>query len=70
MVRIGIVGCNYGRAVHIPAFRLDPRCKIVAIAATERARAAGTAAACNVALHFGSCRELVEHDRRRKPSVV
>ena len=61
MVRIGIVGCNYGRTVHIPAFRLDSRCKIQAIAATDPARAAQAASACDVPLHFGNWRELVEH---------
>lgn len=61
MVRIGIVGCNYGRAVHIPAFRLDSRCKIQAIAATNRARAEEAASACEVPLYFGTWRELVEH---------
>lgn len=61
MVRIGIVGCNYGRAVQIPAFRLDPRCTIQAIAATDAARAAEAAAASKVPLSFGNWRELVEH---------
>ncbi len=62
MVRIGIVGCNYGRAVQIPAFRLDPRCTIQAIAATDRARAAEAAKACGVPLAFGDWRDLVEHE--------
>lgn len=51
MIRLGIVGCNYGRAVLLPAFRTDPRCEIVALAcrdaarATELAREAGVAKA-------------------------
>lgn len=60
-VRIGVVGSNFGRAVLIPAFRLDPRCTIQAIAGTDRARAAEAAAACEVPLSFGNWRELVDH---------
>ena len=45
MIRIGIVGCNYGRLVHLPAFRLDPRCEVVALAGTRR-RAYRRAGAC------------------------
>ena len=32
MIRLGIVGCNYGRTVQLPAFRNDPRCTVVALA--------------------------------------
>jgi predicted dehydrogenase len=62
LLRIGIVGCNYGRAVHLPAFRNDPRCVVQAFAATNAARAADAASACGVPLSFGNWRELVEHD--------
>ena len=40
MIGVGIVGCNYGRTVLIPAFRQDPRCEVVALAGTDTARAA------------------------------
>ena len=40
MIRLGIVGCNYGRAVLLPAFRADPRCEVVALAGTDAARTA------------------------------
>src|SRR5260370_2953363 len=48
MIGVGIVGCNYGRTVLIPAFRQDPRCEGVALAGTDTARTAGFAPAPNV----------------------
>ena len=36
MIRLGIVGCNYGRSVLLPAFRADPRCEVVALAGSDR----------------------------------
>src|SRR6266511_2684499 len=49
MIGVGIVGCNYGRTVLIPAFRQDPRCEVVALAGTDAARTGGLARAANVA---------------------
>ena len=48
VIRVGIVGCNYGRTVLVPAFRLDPRCEVVALAGTDAARTAELARAANV----------------------
>jgi predicted dehydrogenase len=61
VIRIGIVGCNYGRLVHLPAFRLDSRCEVVALAGTDPARAAELARAAGIRLSFGDGIELVEH---------
>jgi predicted dehydrogenase len=61
VIRIGIVGCNYGRLVHLPAFRLDPRCEVIALAGTDSARTAKLAQAANVPLSFGNWTDLVEH---------
>jgi predicted dehydrogenase len=49
VIRLGIVGCNYGRAVQLPAFRADPRCKVVALAGRDTARTAELARATGVA---------------------
>ena len=38
VIGVGIVGCNYGRTVLLPAFRADPRCEVVALAGTDAAR--------------------------------
>ena len=37
MIRLGIVGTNYGRTVQLPAFRADPRCQVVALAGSDAA---------------------------------
>ncbi|WP_022720787.1 Gfo/Idh/MocA family protein [Rhodopseudomonas sp. B29] len=60
-MRIGTVGCNYGRLVHVPAFRRDRRCEVVALAGTDPVRTAELARESGIALSFGSWRELVEH---------
>lgn len=60
MIRVGIVGCNYGRTVLLPAFRTDPRCEVVALAGTDAARTAELARAANVARGGGAWTALVE----------
>lgn len=60
MIRLGIVGCNYGRAVQLPAFRLDPRCEVVALAGSDRARAAKVAGEAGIAQAFGSWKDMIE----------
>jgi predicted dehydrogenase len=60
VIGVGIVGCNYGRTVLIPAFRADPRCEVVALAGRNAARTAELARAANVVRGFGDWRALVE----------
>jgi predicted dehydrogenase len=60
MIAVGVVGCNYGRTVLIPAFRLDPRCEVIALAGADAARTTGLARDVKVARAFGGWRELVE----------
>ncbi len=60
VIRVGIVGCNYGRTVLLPAFRTDPRCEVVALAGTDAARTAELARAANVARGGGDWAALVE----------
>jgi predicted dehydrogenase len=60
VIRVGIVGCNYGRTVLLPAFRTDARCEVVALAGTDAARTAELARAANVAHGLGDWRALVE----------
>ena len=61
MIRIGIIGSNYGRLVHLPAFRRDPRCEVMALAGTDATRAAELAGGAGIPLAFGNWIELVEH---------
>jgi predicted dehydrogenase len=60
MIGVGVVGCNYGRTVLVPAFRHDPRCEIVALAGTDAGRTAEVARAVNVARGFGDWQALVD----------
>jgi predicted dehydrogenase len=62
VIRLGIVGCNYGRTVLLPAFRLDPRCEVVALAGTDQARTSKHASEANVPEAFGDWRRMVERD--------
>jgi len=60
VIRLGIVGCNYGRTVLLPAFRADARCDVVALAGTDAVRTAQLAREAGVAKAFGNWAELVE----------
>ncbi len=60
MIRLGIVGTNYGRNVLMPAFRADPRCTVVALAGSDEARTAKVARDASVPKGYGDWRALVE----------
>jgi predicted dehydrogenase len=60
VIRLGIVGTNYGRTVQLPAFRADPRCQVVALAGSDARRTAEFARAAGVAKSYGDWRALVE----------
>jgi predicted dehydrogenase len=61
VVRLGIVGCNFGRAVQLPAFRTDPRCEVVALAGSDAARTQALAAEAGVRWGYGDWQALVEN---------
>jgi predicted dehydrogenase len=60
VIRVGIVGSNYGRTVLLPAFRADDRCAVVAIAGTDAARTRALADESGVATSHGGWRALVD----------
>jgi predicted dehydrogenase len=60
VIRVGIVGCNYGRTVLLPAFRTDPRCEVVALAGSDAARTAELARDGRIARGLGDWRTLVD----------
>ncbi len=60
MIRLGIVGTNYGCTVLVPAFRTDPRCEVVALAGANAARTSELAREANVPKTHGDWRALVE----------
>ena len=61
MIHLGIVGCNYGRTVHLPAFRLDPRCDVIALAGTDGARTTELAREAGVRFGLGEWQALIDH---------
>jgi len=60
LIRLGIVGVNYGRTVQLPAFRADLRCQVVALAGRDAARTAAIAREAGVLKGYGDWRALVE----------
>src|SRR5208282_3297503 len=58
-IGVGIVGIGFGRAVHLPALRLDPRFDVRAICASTLPRAERIASDCGVPQAYGDWRELL-----------
>ena len=63
-IGVGIVGIGFGRAVHLPALRTDPRVEVRAIAASTSDRATKIARECGIAKAYGDWREMLA-DRSR-----
>ena len=59
MIRLGIVGCNYGRAVQLPAFRADSRCRVMALAGSDAARTAELAHQSEIPEAYGDWRQMI-----------
>lgn len=60
MIRLGIVGSNYGRLVQLPAFRADPRCEVVALAGSDAGRTVARAAESGIGKAYDDWRALVD----------
>ena len=60
MIRLGIIGSNYGRTVLLPAFRADPRCEVIALSGSNAARTEELAKAAGVPKAYGDWRALVD----------
>ena len=53
-VSIGLVGVGFARQVHAPAFRADPRCRLVAVSARDAGRAQEAANALAIETFVGA----------------
>jgi predicted dehydrogenase len=62
VIRVGIVGSNFGRTVLLPAFRSDRRCDVVALAGRDAQKAAKEASEAGIGRAFKTWTELVEDD--------
>lgn len=60
MIRLAIVGVNFGRTVLLPAFRADPRCTVAALCGSNEARTAEHARNLDVPKAYGDWRALVD----------
>jgi predicted dehydrogenase len=60
MIRVGIIGCNFGLAVHLPALRSDPRADVVALAGRNAARTAELTKKAGIANAFGDWRTMLD----------
>jgi predicted dehydrogenase len=69
-IRVGVVGAGFGRQVHVPAFRAEPRCQVVAIAASTRERAQAAAGMMGIEKAFGSWRDMVEDEEIEAISIA
>ena len=58
-LRAGVIGLRFGSQVHIPAFRSDPRCDVIALAGRDAGKAADIARALDVPASYADWRELV-----------
>ncbi|MBI1205646.1 MAG: hypothetical protein GC182_24340 [Rhodopseudomonas sp.] len=59
VIRLGIIGSNYGRTVLLPAFRADPRCQVVALAGSDAARTRQLADDAGIPTATGDWRTVV-----------
>lgn len=60
MVRVGVVGCNYGASVLVPAFR-KAGAEVVALAGTSAARTDARAEALNIPSAFYDWRKMLRY---------
>lgn len=60
-IRVGIVGVGYGQAVLVPAFRLDPRFEIVALASARPGKACEVAKKLGVPESTDAWEALISH---------
>jgi len=58
-VRIGVIGTGFGQQVHVPAFRADARCDVVAICAHTVERAARVAERLAIRRFYGDARDML-----------
>jgi predicted dehydrogenase len=61
-IGVGIVGIGFGRAVHLPALRSDPRVEVKAIVASTPDRAEKIASECGIAKSYGDWRQMLADD--------
>jgi predicted dehydrogenase len=69
-VRVGILGVGFGQQVHVPVFRADPRCEVVAICAKSLEHAARVAERLGVPQAYGDAREMLARGQLDAVSIA
>ncbi len=69
-IRVGVVGLGFGRAVHVPALRCDPRCKVVAICGTSADRAARVARELDIEQAYGDWAQMLEESEIQAVTIA
>jgi predicted dehydrogenase len=69
-LRIGVIGVGFGQQVHVPAFRTDPRCEVVAICAHTLERAERVARQLGVREAYGDPRKMLARARVDAVSIA
>jgi predicted dehydrogenase len=70
VIGIGIVGTHYGRAVLLPAFRADSRCKVTALCGSDYGRTRALADEAGVPKAFADWRLLVDDQEVQAVAVA
>lgn len=60
-LKIGIIGLGFGGAVHVPAFRQDLRCQVIAIAGRNKEKAANLAKDLEIPNSSDDWRRIIEN---------
>lgn len=61
-IQIAVVGSGFGSQVHVPAWRSDPRCRVIAICARDLSHAQAAAARLEIPHATNDWRELLKLD--------
>ena len=61
-IKVGVVGTGFAATSHIEALRRLPHIEVIAVAGSNKAKAAETASRYGIATAFGRWHDLVEHD--------
>jgi predicted dehydrogenase len=70
MIHVGVVGIGFGQQVHVPAFRADSRCRVVAIAASTQDRARSVAERLGIEKAYGDWREMLHDEQIHAISIA
>ena len=69
-LRVAVIGIGFGQHVHVPAWRTDDRCEVVAVAASTLERARAVAERLSVPAAYGHWREMLEKERLHAVSIA